>query len=128
MEEKELSQMNVIPLVDVMLVLLTIVLTTATFIAQGEIPLNLPKARSGETSKDIEALEITLTKEGFLFLGSERITLKALEERLARTERSVRVRIRADEGVRFGRVVEVMDLLRGRGFNRVSVSVRKDGL
>ena len=61
--ERELDQINVIPLVDVMLVLLVIVLTTATFISTGQIPVNLAKAKEVGDHKDVPIV-ITLTAEG----------------------------------------------------------------
>jgi biopolymer transport protein ExbD len=63
--ERELNQINVIPLVDVMLVLLVIVLTTATFITTGQVPVDLAKAKESGSQKDMP-LVITLTADGGL--------------------------------------------------------------
>ena len=68
--EREINQINVIPLVDVMLVLLVIVLTTATFISTGQVPVELAKATAVNDRKDVP-LMITLTADGRLFLNDE---------------------------------------------------------
>ncbi len=128
MEEKELSQMNVIPLVDVMLVLLTIVLITASFIAQGEIPVNLPEAKTGKETRRIETLTVTLTKEGLLYFRGKRTTLEELRKLLKRKSKTTQVKIRADRDVNLGRVIKVMDLFREEGFKKVVISVKRDGL
>ena len=66
--ERELNQINVIPLVDVMLVLLVIVLTTATFISTGQVPVELAKATEVNDHRDVP-LMITLTADGQLFVN-----------------------------------------------------------
>ena len=68
MEEKEISYINAIPLVDIMLVLLAIVLTTATFITQGAIRVDLPQSASKDRVEEKENLVITITGEDRIFL------------------------------------------------------------
>ena len=68
--QRDIDQINVIPLVDVMLVLLVIVLTTATFISSGQIPVNLAKAKEVGARKDAPII-ITLTADGALFLSNK---------------------------------------------------------
>ena len=80
---KPLSQMNVIPFIDVMLVLLAVVLTTATFVAQGNIPVALPSASQAEALQDLRSLELTIDASGQIFLAEQALTLAQLDERLA---------------------------------------------
>ena len=61
---KRFDQINVIPFIDVMLVLLAIVLTTATFVAQGTIPVNLPVSQSASKFRDQKPVEITIDEQG----------------------------------------------------------------
>ena len=75
--DRELDQINVIPLVDVMLVLLVIVLTTATFITTGQIPVNLAKAKEAGDRKDVPIV-ITLNAEGNLFVNDRPVTTVGL--------------------------------------------------
>ena len=68
--DRELNQINVIPLVDVMLVLLVIVLTTATFITTGQIPVDLAKAKESGDKQDVPLI-VTLTADGRLYLNGQ---------------------------------------------------------
>lgn len=126
MEEREFDYINVIPLVDIMLVLLTIVLTTATFIVQGEIPVNLPSAKSGEERKTYHAIDITIKENGRIFLESREVHLAQLREELRSVGRNTPVNLRADKGARIESFVQVMDVLNGLGFKNVSMLVRKE--
>ncbi len=76
--EREIHQINVIPLVDVMLVLLVIVLTTATFITTGQVPVQLAKAKEAGDRKDVP-LVITMTSEGNLFINDTPIPPNGLK-------------------------------------------------
>ena len=93
--EREINQINVIPLVDVMLVLLVIVLTTATFISTGQVPVELAKATAVNDHKDVP-LMITLTADGRLFLNDEPIPGDGLTAVLTRHPRESAVVFRAD--------------------------------
>ncbi|MEJ7620862.1 MAG: biopolymer transporter ExbD [Aquificaceae bacterium] len=120
MEEKEFSSMNVIPLVDIMLVLLTIVLITATFVVQGSIPVNLPKA-SQKQEEVIRNLEIVLTKEGRLFFEGREVSLKELEEILKNLDPSARISIAGDKDANLQSLVSLLELLKKYKFERVSI-------
>ena len=120
MEEKEFSSMNVIPLVDIMLVLLTIVLITATFVVQGSIPVNLPKA-SQKQEEVIRSLEIVLTKEGRLFFEGREVSLRELEEILKNLDPSARISIAGDKDANLQSLVSLLELLKKYKFERVSI-------
>ena len=93
---KPLSQMNVIPFIDVMLVLLAVVLTTATFVAQGKIPVALPSASQAEALQDMRSLEITIDASGQVFLAERPLSLAQLDERLADVSLQDQLRLRVD--------------------------------
>lgn len=120
MEEKEFSSMNVIPLVDIMLVLLTIVLITATFVVQGSIPVNLPKA-SQKQEEVIRSLEIVLTKEGRFFFEGREVSLRELEEILKNLDPSARISIAGDKDANLQNLVSLLELLKKYKFERVSI-------
>jgi len=126
MEEKELSSINVIPLVDIMLVLLTIVLTTATFIVQSEIPLSLPSAKNPKPIESVRSVNIYITREGKLFLGKERVSLEELERKLRKLDGKTHITIRADGKAEVGILVKVIDLLQSLGFEKLSMVVKKE--
>ena len=120
--ERDIDQINVIPLVDVMLVLLVIVLTTATFISTGQIPVNLAKAKSVGDRKDVPII-ITLTAEGGLFLNEKPIVEGELSSALSTQPHESAVVVRADKVTLLERFVAVVDEVRGLGFQQVSLEV-----
>jgi biopolymer transport protein ExbD len=120
--ERELDQINVIPLVDVMLVLLVIVLTTATFISTGQIPVDLAKAKEAGDRQDTP-LVITLTADGRLFLNDRPVGEDGLKNVLASQPRQSLVVVRADRVTVLERFVSVVDEIRSLGFQQVSLEV-----
>lgn len=122
--ERELDQINVIPLVDVMLVLLVIVLTTATFISTGQIPVDLAKAKESGDRQDTP-LVVTLTADGQLFMNDQPVGEDGLQNALASQPRQTLVVVRADRVTILERFVKVVDDIRGMGFQQVSLEVTR---
>ncbi|MGB3397591.1 MAG: biopolymer transporter ExbD [Nitrospira sp.] len=120
--EREVDQINVIPLVDIMLVLLVIVLTTATFITTGQIPINLAKASTSGDRQD-RPIVVTVTAEGTVFVDDHAITEEQLDTVLALHPRQSPVLVRADKVTRLERFVGIVDHIRGLGFQLVSLEV-----
>ena len=120
--QRDIDQINVIPLVDVMLVLLVIVLTTATFISSGQIPVNLAKAKEVGARKDTPII-ITLTADGALFLNDRTVPEGGLQGALTAEPRDSAVVVRADKVTLLERFVSVVDEVRGLGFQQVSLEV-----
>lgn len=120
MSEKEFDYMNVIPLVDVMLVMLTIVLTTSTFIATGNIPVELPRA----AKSTVEALKtevVEITRAGALHLNGKPVSTDELKRALNSRERSTAILIRADRNINLQVFVDVLDAVKSLGFKTVSL-------
>ena len=120
--QRDIDQINVIPLVDVMLVLLVIVLTTATFISSGQIPVNLAKAKEVGDRKEAPIV-ITLTADGALFLNDRAVPEGGLQGVLTAEPRESAVVVRADKVTLLERFVSVVDEVRGLGFQQVSLEV-----
>lgn len=120
MEDNGFDTINVIPLVDVMLVLLTIVLTTTTFIAVGAIPVELPKAENS-SAEIIKSITIEIDQEGKIYLDQAPKTILQLEQSLAQLERSKSILIRADRDIALQIFVNIMDIVKGLGFSKVSL-------
>jgi biopolymer transport protein ExbD len=120
MDEKEFDYINVIPFVDVMLVLLTIVLTTSTLVAAGSIPLQLPQAsKNREDLLRIQTIEIDRT--GTIYYNSSAVCQRALFEALMHIDRSTPILIRADRKIALQTFVDVLDVVKTGGFTRVSL-------
>ncbi|MBH0190821.1 MAG: biopolymer transporter ExbD [Nitrospira sp.] len=120
--KQDIDQINVIPLVDVMLVLLVIVLTTATFISTGQIPVNLAKAKAVSDRKDVPII-ITLTSEGGLFVNDKPVADGELPSILLAESRESAVVVRADKVTLLEKFVALVDEIRGLGFQQVSLEV-----
>ncbi len=120
MDERGFETMNVIPLVDVMLVLLTIVLTTSTFIATGAIPVKLPEAENVE-STPTKTCTIVIDKDGHIYLDELPVSLTTLEAGLQQLSRTVPILIRADRTIALQHFVSVMDLFKRLGFTKISL-------
>ncbi len=120
-----LSEINVTPFVDVMLVLLIIFMVTAPLLQQG-IDINLPQAKGKELSTT-ERIEITIKKDGKIYLDKTVVTLTALSARLSRsTNREVFLKadkdfLKGDEDVPDGKVVAVMGELREIGIENLGM-------
>lgn len=127
MEEKEFDSMNILPLVDVMLVLLTIVLTTATFVAKGLIPVELPaveKSAKAAQSRETSTL-IEITQSGEIFLNAMRRELSALSTELASKPKETPIIIRADKRMQLDLFLQVLAKLKKQGFSNISVQTEK---
>lgn len=120
MDEQGFTSMNIIPLVDVMLVLLTIVLTTSTFIAVGAIQVELPQTTvTAEAVK--EPLTVSIDRKGTIFLEKKTIQLSDLSIHLAAISQETPILIRADRHIALQGFVDVLDLVKSKGFSTVSL-------
>jgi biopolymer transport protein ExbD len=129
MDEKEFDYMNVIPLVDVMLVLLTIVLTTSTFIASGLIPVELPKAEKSQknSSQNDKQKLIEIDKEGQIFYSGKPVALSELSKSMEPLDRDIPVVIRADRSIYLELFVQVLGSVKKAGFHNVSLQTEEKG-
>ena len=121
---KLFDQINVIPFIDIMLVLLAIVLTTASFIAQGTIPVDLPVAETTAPLPDTEATEITLERDGSIYVDGEAVHPDALDRHLAQLSGDFHVLLRVDAGAAFGAFVGVVDRLKAHRLTHVTIVTR----
>ena len=121
---KRFDQINVIPFIDIMLVLLAIVLTTASFIAQGKIPLELPVAQSAEPLQSDAGVEIAVDRQGSVHFDGEVVHRAALGLRLDRLGVDTRIVLRVDADARFADFVSVVDALKARELNKLTIVTR----
>ena len=126
-----MAEINVTPLVDVMLVLLIIFMVTAPLLTAG-VPVNLPDARAKALDQDQEPVQLSIDRTGKLFLGDEEIADAALAGRLEQVAAAARgaeppqIYLRADRGLDYGRVMRVMGELNRAGLNRVALVTGQD--
>ena len=111
-QRKKFDQINVIPLIDILLVLLVMVITTATFIKQGILPIELPDAKSSEKKEDQKEFDIYITKEGKYYLDKKEISVADLEMKISEISKEQTVVLRSDKEANFQHFVTVMDILK----------------
>lgn len=121
---KAISEINITPLTDVMLVLLIIFMVTAPLLLQTGMPVKLPKASSTEYSQS-RGVVVSVSKEGNIFLNDKKIEPVNLKTRIfALLKRSAdkSVIVKADEGVKHGIVVTVLDAAKQAGAQKLAIS------
>ncbi len=126
-----MAEINVTPLVDVMLVLLIIFMVTAPLLTAG-VPVNLPDARAKALDQDQKPIQLSIDRQGRLFLGEDEVTEAALPARLETLragsgEQPPQVYLRADRALDYGRVMRVMGELNRAGLNRVALLTVEGG-
>jgi len=120
-----ITEINVTPLVDIVLVLLIVFMLTANLIARQAIEVDLPKAATGSTPQ-VRTLAVTLTADGGLFLDGEPTDAAALSAEIRaamRLDPKATVLIAGDKGVAHGRVVWLLDLVRGLGVGSFAIQI-----
>ena len=120
---RSMSEINVTPLVDVMLVLLVVFMITAPLLTVG-VPVDLPKTQASRFVGQDEPLVISVNAEGKLFLQETEIELDRLLPRLTAitgNRPDVRIFVRGDRTIAYGRVMEVMGTVSSAGFSHVAL-------
>jgi biopolymer transport protein TolR len=120
-DRRVLSEINVTPMVDVMLVLLVIFMVTAPMLQRGT-DVQLPQAQHSEV-KEQDRLTLTLTREGRIFVNNEEVPRTALKERLVAVTRGRErsIQFRGDSHVSYGLVIEIMDAMKAAGIETVGM-------
>jgi biopolymer transport protein TolR len=120
---KPLSEINVTPFVDVMLVLLIVFMITAPLLTVG-VPVDLPKTKAKSIAESEEPLVITVNAEGVIFIQDTEVELENLVPRLVAitdSKADTRIYVRGDKSINYGRVLEVMGTVNVAGFTRVAL-------
>ena len=118
-----LSEINVTPFVDVMLVLLIVFMVTAPLLTVG-VPVDLPKTQAAQLTDDIEPLVVTVRADGSLFLQETAVAQDELVPRLVAISGAnpdLRIFVRGDRAIAYGAVMEVMGQVSAAGFTRVAL-------
>jgi len=128
-EEGLITAINVTPLVDVVLVLLIILMVTATAIVSKTIPMELPKAESGEQAPG--TLYVSIDPQGALYLDEEPVSVEQFRARVRQAraaDEELRAVIAADGSIEYSRVVQVIDLLRLERVTKFAINVQPGDL
>lgn len=122
-----MSEINVTPLVDVMLVLLIIFMVTAPLLVSG-VPIDLPDSKAGALKQDNTPIQVSLNAEGEIYIDEQLVPadelaakLAAISEARAREAEGPRIYVRADRRLDFGNVMRVMGEVNAAGFKKVAL-------
>ncbi|WP_373819803.1 TonB system transport protein ExbD [Glaesserella sp.] len=124
---KKFDEINIIPFIDIMLVLLAIVLVTASFISQGKIQVNVPKATTTQTMKADELAKLlTITEKNEFFYNDKPIDREQLNAEIATWDKTQKVTLKVDAAVTFEKFVELTDLLAANEIKNVAIVTKKE--
>ena len=120
---RPMSEINVTPFVDVMLVLLIIFMVTAPMLTAG-VPIQLPDSRANALPQEQQQVAMSIDSEGYVYIDDNRVEVGGLPEALEaipRTGEGPDITLRADRSLNYGRVMAVMGELNRAGLNRISL-------
>jgi len=123
---KRFDEINVIPFIDIMLVLLAIVLTTASFIATGMLEIDLPGSQT-KAAQDVsfQTLEIGINSDHQFIINNQPATLEDIKARVDKLDKETRVKLRVDKRVDFEHFVSIIDILKQNELNHLSIITRQ---
>lgn len=126
MRRQKIDGINLIPFIDIMLVLLVIVLTSATFIAQGKIPISLPKSDSAEQIKsDEKEVQITIDSNGGYFLDKMPMNLEQIKQEISKMSDDQPILLRGDSKSYFEQFIALIGILNQSGKKNVDIQVQQ---
>lgn len=123
---KKMDSMNLVPFIDIMLVLLVIVLTSATFINTSKVPIEIPKSQEAQGNKESNQKEIMISidKNGKFFWGDELLSFSTLSSRLASLDKKTPIVLKGDKKSEFDAFVQVMQILQKNKLEDVFILVQ----
>ncbi|KEA46113.1 TonB system transport protein ExbD [Campylobacter mucosalis] len=115
--------LNVVPFIDIMLVLLAIVLSISTFIAQGKIQVDLPSANSAtKEQKDEKKVVIVVDKDNKIFIDDIQTPEENLKEKLMPIEQTTLIELKSDKESKFNSFVKIIDILKEKGHENFAIT------
>ena len=122
-KKEPMSEINVTPFVDVMLVLLIIFMVTAPLLTVG-VQVDLPESAADSLPDDQEPLTLSINSKGEIYIQEHQVTYQKMIPKLlaiAKNRTDTRIYVRGDKAINYGRVLEIMGLLSGSGFTKVAL-------
>ena len=123
---KKFDNINIIPFVDIMLVLLAIVLTTSTLVEKRLMPISLPSSSSATKKIKSKDITITIKKDGTIFWEDKIISKKSLEEKIKSLNKDDNININCDKSAKFEDFIYIVDSLKNNNFQNISIITKKD--
>ena len=114
--------LNIVPFIDIMLVLLAIVLSISTFIAQGKIAVDLPSAKSAQQDKeDDKKVSVVIDKDNKFFIDDAEISEDELKDKLNAVDIKTLIELKSDKNAKFESFVKVIDILKEKGHENFAI-------
>lgn len=114
--------LNIVPFIDIMLVLLAIVLSILTFIAQGKIAVDLPSAKSAQQDKEDEKkVSVVIDKDNKFFIDDVEISEDELKDKLNAVDIKTLIELKSDKNAKFDSFVKVVDILKEKGHENFAI-------
>ena len=128
-DSQPIAEINIIPFVDIILVILIIFMVTVPFIVKTGLSLDLPKASTSSTISNTTKIDITINTDGRVFLNGTIVDLEQIEERLKNLKdikpEETQVIISADKNVLHGKVISVINAVKSTGLRKVAIATKK---
>lgn len=125
MKRERFDKMNVVPFIDIVLVLLVIILATATFVTNQSIKVDIPSA-SSKVKEEKKSIYISVDKEGKYFYNKENLTLDSIKEKLLVLDpKKDLISLNMDKSSAFRYFVDIIDILKSKGFKNISIVTKK---
>ena len=118
--------LNIVPFIDIMLVLLAIVLSVSTFIAQGHIKVNLPSSSSSQNPQEDKKVTIKVDSESKIYLDDITISEDELEKKIATLDKNDLVVLKNDKDSKFSSFISIMDVLKKAGHEKFAIVTEKE--
>jgi len=125
-QRKKFDSINVVPFIDIMLVLLVIVLTTATFIQTGHIKVELPSSSSSLQESDKKELKISIQQDGKTYFGDTKIDRDDLEKKLLSYDKQTQVYLSCDKNAKFDDFVFLLDILKKNSYQNLGIITKHE--
>lgn len=126
MKIKKGEGLNIVPFIDIMLVLLAIVLSISTFIAQGKIKVDVPQADSAQQPKEEKRVIIAVDAHNNIFIDDKPIKIDQIKDSIASIDSKTLIELKSDKESKFEIFVKVLDALKEKNHENFAISTRKD--
>ena len=125
MRRERFDKMNVVPFIDIVLVLLVIILATSTFVKNKSIQVDLPTS-SSKKSEEKKSIQIAVDKKGIYSYDEEILTLELIKEKLVKLDpKKDLISLRMDKSSEFRYFIDIIDILKTKGFENISIITKQ---
>ena len=116
--------LQIVPFMDVMLVLLAIVLSVSTFIAQGQIKVELPYASQNEQKQDEKPVIIAIDDKNVIYFDDKQTEIESLKEQIAKIDNKTLIQLKSDKDSKFETFIQIVDILKEKGHENFGISTK----